>query len=1098
MSDHGSATMQSSTLPLDGRGATGRNAEFESTMSKKDYYTLRDKGVPFYQSGTMQSQQSYNTASRPAKPSGKLKPIEVVMLDGSVHTFDVDPNGKPTDLFDEVCVALGLHEKEYFGLCFRDSSQMFFWLNNEKKLGKQIGKNEWKLEFMVKFYPPDPENLRENLTRYYMALQIRQNLMAELLPCSFITYIILGSYVLQSEVGDFDPLDEKMNSLVYLNDCPFCPEEYRNNAELAERVSELHRTHQRMTPEEADLHFLRNAKKLAMYGVDLHESKDASGEEVLLGVYHGGVLVYRNNLRINRFSWPKILKVSYKGSTLKVSIRTGDNERDPKSETLFEFKCASSKLAKRLWRAVVEHHGFFRLKSAEKPQKPHIPGTFKGKWGTGIRDSQNDQSGAYQEVQVTPDMRKSFKKKGGPTKAKVDEGFDDDAYNREARTGAGGAGTSGLTNDDTYAMSNRQGAGMGAPLLPPVNRREQYDRRPELDVDRPIRWQMNPSDADPYLAAGMDPVRCAGACPAGVRDWQGCRADRGIRASAGGKWYYETAVRGDGPSDQPVEARVGWADGNADLNLGRDNHGCGFGTDPAGRHAQKMLDGVSEQYGVQLMTGDIVGAYLDLDNGTVTYAVNGKELGPAHQLPADFFTPTGTAGGNRKSRGADGPSGGPQAVYPAACLRDGAAADWNFGDDPSRPLAYPPGGAWRPVGLALANQTSENPRSWRLNPHDTSGPGLQLGPDQLSAQGQLGFGWQGVRANKGLKGSEGGRFYWEAEPLESGGLGRVGWTTESGLLDVGRDANGWGYGADHEGFGLAGNQGKKLFDDEIEAYGEPYAKGDVIGCFFDFNNGELQFAKNGQPFGPAYSLQQDMLERESFFPTVAMRDQTLDVNLGQRPFRYPPGPDWTPVCLAPESSIQPSSRAGIMEASNLPAVDQKYDMIRENKPQIRAPSPKPRGNAGGPEGQSVTVLESRTESEQVGEPEEEIVTYVDEHGNTVTKKIVRSKKTRQVITSKVIETRGPAVPEGDAASSEHLEKSIKSGASKLTRKETRTGRRNPAIYEEGGEEDDILNDIIFEQTGLSRKDKIMDENVNDFSMSTIDARKSPPKHESEI
>lgn len=1088
MSQQG-AQYQTSTLPLD-----GRSTEYESTMSKKDYYTLRDKGVPVHQTGTMQSRQSSQAAGASKSSSGKLKPIQVVMLDGSVHSFDVDPNGLASDLFEETCAALGLNEKEYFSLCYRDANQMFFWLKSEKKIGKQIGKNEWKLEFMVKFYPPDPENLRENLTRYYMALQIRQNLMAELLPCSFITYIIMGSYVLQSEVGDFDTRDEKMNTLAYLQDCPFCPESYRSSQELMERVSELHRTHEGMTPEEADLHFLRNAKKLAMYGVDMHEAKDSTGEEVFVGVYHGGVLIYRNGLRINRFSWPKILKVSYKKTTLKVSIRTGD-DRDPKSETLMEFKCATTKLVKRAWRAVVEHHGFFRLKSAEKPQKPHIPGTFKGRYATGMRGQQNDQSGAYPEVQVTSDMRKSFKKKSGPQKAKVDDGFDDDAYNREQNAGMGGAGTSGMPGNE-YATTGRQGAGMSPPPLPPVSRREQYDRRPELDVDRPARWRMNPSDADPYLAAGMDPERSAGACPAGVHDWQGCRADRGIRASAGGQWYYETTVRADGPAGQPVEARIGWADGGADLNLGRDNHGCGFGTDPAGRHAQKTMAGLSEQYGVQLVAGDIVGAFVDLDNGTVAYSVNGRELGPAHQLPADFFTQPGAgdAGGKggKKSAGRSSNPGGPAAVYPAACLRDGAAADWNFGDDPTRPLAYPPGGAWRPVGLAPAGQTAENPRNWRLNPHDVSGPGLQLGPDQLSAQGQLGFGWQGVRANKGLIGSSGGRFYWEAEPLEVGGLGRVGWTTESGSLDVGRDANGWGYGADHEGFGLGGNQGKKLHEDEIETYGEPYAKGDVVGCFVDLDNGQVQFAKKGVPFGPAYDLPREALERESFFPTVAMRDQTLDVNLGQRPFRYPPGPDWTAVCLAPESAVQRSARVGISEAA-LPAVDQKYDLIRENKPQIKA---QPREPPGG----SVTVLESRTESEHVGEPEEEIVTYVDEHGNTVTKKIVRSKKTRQVITSKVVETRGPAPNEKDPSTSEHLEKSMKNGASNLTRKETRTGRRNLQLVlsEEGGEEDDLLNDIIYQQTGLSRQDKIMDENVNDFSMSTIDSKKAPVKHESDI
>ena len=71
---------------------------------------------------------------------------------------------------------------------------------------------------------------------------------------------------------------------------------------------------------------------------------------------------------------------------------------------------------------------------------------------------------------------------------------------------------------------------------------------------------------------------------------------------------------------------------------------------------------------------------------------------------------------------------------------------------------------------------------------------------------------------QGVKGE--GRFYFEARVIESNGLTRVGWTTEDGSLLVGTDAFGFGYGSDADGFGISGQQGKRMHNNEIDNYGE--------------------------------------------------------------------------------------------------------------------------------------------------------------------------------------------------------------------------------------------------------------------------------------
>lgn len=221
----------------------------------------------------------------------------------------------------------------------------------------------WIFNFEVKFYPPDPVQLQEDITRYQLCLQIRNDILTGRLPCSFVTHALLGSYLVQSELGDYDPEEHAFD---YLSDFRFAPNQ---TSELEEKVMELHKQHKGQTSAEAELHYLENAKKLAMYGVELHPAKDSSGFDIMMGVCASGLLVYREKLRINRFAWPKILKISYKRNNFYIKIRPGEFEQ---FESTIGFKLANHRAAKRLWKTCVEHHTFFRLMSPEPPPKQKI------------------------------------------------------------------------------------------------------------------------------------------------------------------------------------------------------------------------------------------------------------------------------------------------------------------------------------------------------------------------------------------------------------------------------------------------------------------------------------------------------------------------------------------------------------------------------------------------------------------------------------------------------------------------------------------------------------------------------------------------------
>ncbi|XP_032808646.1 protein 4.1-like isoform X1 [Petromyzon marinus] len=299
-------------------------------------------------------------------------PCSVSLLDGSVFPCDVDKQAKGQVLFDLVCEHLNLLEKDYFGLNYRDNTEqkeepclVIFqnWLDPNKEIKRQVRAGAWTFIFNTKFYPPDPAQLTEDITRYYICLQLREDVASGRLPCSFVTHAVLGSYALQAELGDHEP-DE--HGPGYASEFRFAPNQ---TPELEDKVVELHKTHRNMTPAEADLHFLENAKKLSMYGVDLHHARDSEGLDIMLGVCANGLLIYRDRLRINRFAWPKILKISYKRTNFYIKIRPGEFEQ---FESTIGFKLPTHRAAKRLWKTCIEHHAFFRLVSADPQPKSRI------------------------------------------------------------------------------------------------------------------------------------------------------------------------------------------------------------------------------------------------------------------------------------------------------------------------------------------------------------------------------------------------------------------------------------------------------------------------------------------------------------------------------------------------------------------------------------------------------------------------------------------------------------------------------------------------------------------------------------------------------
>uniref|UniRef100_A0A3P8V4N7 Protein 4.1 n=1 Tax=Cynoglossus semilaevis TaxID=244447 RepID=A0A3P8V4N7_CYNSE len=335
------------------------------TQEEKEKEKAKEEKESVKEADDKEEKEEKATEEETKAPKAPRRPrtmqIKVTLLDDTLYECELNKHATGQELFMKVCDHLNLLEKDYYGLAIWQTPTMKTWLDQTKEIFRQVQGANYNFTFNVKFYPPDPAQLSEDITRYYLCLQLRKDILQGFLPCSFVTLALLGSFALQSELGEYDP---EVHGTHYAKDLKMAQGQTK---ELEDKMMELHQTYRSMSPAQADMMFLENAKKLSMYGVDLHQAKDLDGVDIMLGVCSSGLMVYKEKLRINRFPWPKVLKVSYKRSSFFVKIRPSEVEQ---YESAIGFKLHNYKAAKKLWKVCVEHHTFFRLTSTEMATTP--------------------------------------------------------------------------------------------------------------------------------------------------------------------------------------------------------------------------------------------------------------------------------------------------------------------------------------------------------------------------------------------------------------------------------------------------------------------------------------------------------------------------------------------------------------------------------------------------------------------------------------------------------------------------------------------------------------------------------------------------------
>ncbi|PAV66774.1 hypothetical protein WR25_10500 isoform C [Diploscapter pachys] len=248
----------------------------------------------------------------------------------------------------------------------------------------------YAFSYEVKFYPVEPNKLDDVHARKCVYLQLRRDIQTGRLPMTLNKHAQLGSFAAQAEFGDASIGSEAYAN--FLKTAKITPD---MNEQMTAAIASIHQQHRGLSNEEALIKYLEICKDLPTYGIWMFKAKDTKSDDVDIGVGAHGISIYKDGVRMSKFNWQNIVKISYRRATFSIKVKPW--ELNPKEATV-SYKMEDFRYSKRVFKVCVEHHTHFRLIEPEEtdapPAKKSLFAMGTERFGTLMKSNRNKKKNA--------------------------------------------------------------------------------------------------------------------------------------------------------------------------------------------------------------------------------------------------------------------------------------------------------------------------------------------------------------------------------------------------------------------------------------------------------------------------------------------------------------------------------------------------------------------------------------------------------------------------------------------------------------------------------------------------------------------------------
>ncbi|KAL5477303.1 hypothetical protein EMCRGX_G024083 [Ephydatia muelleri] len=290
--------------------------------------------------------------------------VRVTTVD-AVLEFPIEAKASGKQLFEQVTRTIGVREAWYFGLQYVDNKGYISWLRFDKKVVDQHVQKDphddvYPFKFKAKFFPEDvAEELVQEITQHLFYLQVKEQILSEEIYCSPEASILLASYAIQAEFGDYDRSTHQPG---FLANEKLLPKSVMDRYEMThemweERITAWYSQHKGMLREDAELEYLKVAQDLEMFGINYFEIKNKKGSQLYLGVDAFGLSIYEPEDKLSpkiSFPWGEIKNVEYHGK--RFSIMPTDTDRQSPD---FVFYVSKTKVSDLIMQLCMGNHDLF-------------------------------------------------------------------------------------------------------------------------------------------------------------------------------------------------------------------------------------------------------------------------------------------------------------------------------------------------------------------------------------------------------------------------------------------------------------------------------------------------------------------------------------------------------------------------------------------------------------------------------------------------------------------------------------------------------------------------------------------------------------------